>query len=165
MLNEPNRIAQGVLTRSDCQRPLILLPSLPNSGTSWDDANAPSGNRTWSSVSSSGTGGLLLAAEQGGQLYVSVDNGSSWTAQTPTPGVGNWTSVSVSRDGSTMLAVDGSGYIWTQRNGTGWTAQTYASMLPWSATAINADGSIMTVGTAPGAIFISTNYGKEAGRG
>ena len=136
----------------------------PCTGTS--NAGAPSGNRTWSSVSSSGTGGLLLAAEQGGQLYVSTDNGVSWSAQTPTPGTGNWTSVSVSRDGSTMLAVDGSGYVWTQRDGGSWTAQTYAGTLPWSATAVNADGSVMTVGTAPGAILISTNYGKRnAGNG
>lgn len=81
----------------------------------------------------------------------------------PTPGAGAWKSVSVSRDGSTMLAVDGSGYIWTQRNGGTWTAQTYAGTLPWSATALNLDGSVMTVGTAPGTILISTDYGEHLG--
>ena len=129
---------------------------------SWSNTGAPSGNRTWSSISSSGSGGLLLAAEQGGQLFASTDNGTSWTAQDPTPGAGNWTSGSISRDGSTLLAVDGSGFVWTKRNNGSWTAQTYAGMLPWSATAVNADGLVMTVGTAPGTILISTDFGEVA---
>lgn len=140
---------------------MYAFPTHPFAGASWSDTGAPSGNRTWSSVSSSGSGGLLLAAEQGGALFVSTDNGTSWVPQTPMPGSGGWTSVSVSRDGSTMLAVDGSGFIWTQRNGGAWTAQTYAGTQPWSATALNADGSVMTVGTAPGTILISTTYGES----
>lgn len=72
-------------------------------GQTWTlSPGSPSGSHNWSSISSSGTGSKMVAADEQGNLYVSLDKGLSWTAQTPTPGTGDWKSVSVSKDGSTM---------------------------------------------------------------
>ena len=121
----------------------------------------PTGSHTWSSLTSSGDGNKMLAADDNGLLYVSTDQGLSWTPQSPTPGTGAWSSVSVSGDGSTMVAADASGTLWTNSNGT-WVAQTYlGSSQPFSATAVSADGQVIVVGTSPGPLFISRDGGNS----
>ena len=69
-----------------------------------------------------------------------------------------------------MVATDKDGYIWIYDTASStWTASTYAGTEPWTATAISADGSVIVVGTGPGAVFVSKDGGatwaQETGGG
>jgi hypothetical protein len=67
-------------------------------------------NRTWGSVASSADGSKLLAANNGGQLYVSTNSGITWTAQDFSR---NWQSVAISADGSKLVAAEYGGQLYT----------------------------------------------------
>ena len=66
--------------------------------------------RNWIAVASSSDGRRLLAAEQGGQLYTSMDSGITWV---PRDSVRNWKSVASSADGAKLIAVEQGGQIYT----------------------------------------------------
>jgi hypothetical protein len=80
----------------------ILTRALPSNaspaGTRW---TAHDSVRFWDAVASSADGSKLVAAEQGGQLYTSIDSGLSWTAR---DSARNWWSVASSADGSKLVA-------------------------------------------------------------
>jgi hypothetical protein len=140
-----------------------------NSGVSWFQTSAPSGNTdNWSSVASSADGCKLVAVMQAndgadGGIYTSTDSGADWTL-TSAPNT-NWISVASSADGTKLAAVVGRfessviGGIYTSTNsGADWTL-TSAPITYWNSIASSADGNTLVV--AGNGIYISTNSGAS----
>jgi hypothetical protein len=61
-------------------------------------------------VASSGDGNKLIAADNGGQIYLSDDSGVTWAAYESNRG---WSAVASSTDGTRLAAVVNSGQIFT----------------------------------------------------
>ena len=80
-----------------------------NSGSSWTETSATSGD--WYSVASSSDGTKLVAVVYGGGIYTSPDSGGSWSLQT-SAGFRNWTSVASSSNGTKLVALVNGGGIW-----------------------------------------------------
>ena len=71
---------------------------------------APATN--WTALTLPANGAKVVAAAQGGGIYVSTDGGATWTQQDAP--ITNWSSVASSADGNKMVAaVQGGGiYVW-----------------------------------------------------
>src|SRR5262245_46707196 len=69
-------------------------------GQVWTETSAPTTN--WAALACSADGGKLVAAVDGGGIYVSQDFGATWT-QTGAP-ITNWSSLASSADGTKLFA-------------------------------------------------------------
>jgi hypothetical protein len=68
------------------------------------------GDREWVSVASSADGTKLIAAAEGGQIYLSKDSGVTWAAYESDR---QWAAVASSADGTRLAAIVNSGQIYT----------------------------------------------------
>ena len=60
-----------------------------------------------------------------------------------------------------MVATDSNGFIWVYDTATStWAPSTQAGVQPWTAVATSADGSVIVVGTGPGAVLVSKDGGS-----
>ena len=120
--------------------------------TAWET----NGSRAYSAVASSLDGRVLLAAHNGGTLYVSSNCGTNWTARGQN---GSWSDVAASADGSVMAAAVFNGPIWVSSDyGTNWTA-TASGNAAWVGLALSADGTRLAAVVQNGALYTSTNRG------
>lgn len=114
--------------------------------------------RAYTSVASSLDGGTLLAAVNGGSLFVSRDFGSSWTARESNRA---WGEVASSADGSVMAAaVNGQGIYISSDYGAEWIAGDAPSMT-WAGLAASADGNKMVAVAQNGSLYTSSNRGSS----
>jgi hypothetical protein len=112
--------------------------------------------RAYSAVASSLDGRVLLAAHNGGTLYVSSNYGTNWTSRDTNR---NWAELAVSADGSVMAATVFNGPIYVSSNyGTNWAA-TASGNAAWSGLALSADGARLAAVVQNGALYTSTNRG------
>ena len=115
-------------------------------------------SRTYSTVASSLDGRVLVAANNGGSLYVSQDSGTSWT---PRDSSRSWAEVAVSADGSVMAATVFNGPIYISSNsGTNWTASSSGSAA-WVGLALSADGNQLAAVAQNGPLYTSSNRGTS----
>ena len=112
--------------------------------------------RAWQVVASSADGILLVAAENGGQLYTSTDSGASWTAR---DSARPWLCVASSADGQTLVAGTQNGRLYTSTDaGLTWNPRDSARY--WNSVACSADGKKMVAGVAYGGqLYTSTDFG------
>ena len=113
--------------------------------------------RNWGAAALSSDGTTMLAAVDGGQLYVSTDSGVTWTARESNR---NWNAVAISADGNTMAAVVWSGliYISTDRGAT-WDAR--ETSRNWAAVVMTPDGQTMKAFAYNGCMHWSNDYGNS----
>jgi photosystem II stability/assembly factor-like uncharacterized protein len=129
----------------------------PTVGGSWTETQ-PNGdsNYYWYTVSTSFDGSKMLAGQQNGRLYLSINGGSSWSETQPVgSGDAAWISSAVSSDGNTLVATVDNGRMYkSTSNGTSWSeiGPTPLSDKYWTSVSISSDGSKMLAGV--------TNYGK-----
>src|SRR5262249_9188888 len=140
-----------------------------NSGAAWSPASAPSNN--WSAVAGSADGSRLIAAVNGGLLYISTNAGDSWTSVTTNVLLGtnqtsasqSWSSVASSADGAKLTAAVNNGPLFISTNGgAGWLATTTAGSAPalsWSALAASPDGQAMVALARFGGSYKSSDGG------
>lgn len=93
-----------------------------DTGSTWS-ALSSSGTRTWSAISTSQNGNVVVAAVATGYIYVSTDSGSTWSEKTAA-GSRSWRTVTVSSDGTKIRAItsntlklyqsDDSGATWSE---------------------------------------------------
>jgi len=133
----------------------------PVVGQNWVLTSAPSTN--WSCVASSADGTKLVAAVDGGLVYISTNSGGAWVETTS--GADNWAALACSADGTKLLAASALRYL-------GDTGMVYrstdsgATWMPtgfgqdnWHGVASSADGS--TLAAAGGLCKVSTNSGAN----
>lgn len=132
-----------------------LLPQVTCSYGSTGGNTCFSGkNKTWHFVATSGSGRVVIAAEDGGewfdsnstgQVFISHDSGLNWKVETALPHA-KWASVASSFDGSHLAAA--AYFNKTQRSlytstdsGLTWTASTAPSTQGWLSVTMSSDGS------------------------
>lgn len=126
-------------------------------GAVWT-ARETSVSRAYSSVASSLDGRVLVAAHNGGTLYVSQNSGTNWTARDSNR---SWADVAVSADGSVMAATVFNGAIYLSTNsGTNWTASSSGSAA-WVGLALSADGNQVAAVAQNGPLYTSSNRGTS----
>jgi len=136
---------------------LALTVVAPSLGQNWVLASAPSTN--WSCVASSADGTKLVAAVNGGLIYISTNSGGAWM---PTSAPTNaWTCVASSADGTRLVAAAswyrGDGFVYTSRDsGSTWSSAD-ASQAYWASVASSADGSKLAA--AGDVVHVSTDSG------
>jgi hypothetical protein len=109
-----NNLVAAVLTQPSVHTAGIGgIYTSTNAGVTWQlqTNGLPNGGvQIWFSVASSADGSRLIAAVNGGQIYVSTNYGLNWTARA---GTHAWHSVASSADGSKLLAIWGNGQIYS----------------------------------------------------
>lgn len=95
-----------------------------DSGLNWS-ALSSSGTRSWSAISTSQNGSVVVAAVSTGYIYVSTDSGNTWSEKTAA-GSRSWRTVTVSSDGTKIRAItsntlklyqsDDSGVTWSENS-------------------------------------------------
>src|SRR5208337_4514647 len=112
-------------------------------------ANVP---QSWSAVASSADGSELVAAANGGLIYISTDSGATWMP-TGAPST-NWSAIAMSADGSQLLAAVKGGLLYTSSNsGATWVPANLPAA-NWCATALAADGSELVALVDEGPIYL-----------
>lgn len=122
--------------------------------------------RRWRDISSSADGMKLLAAHEGGKLYLSEDGGGSWKELTSANNSA-WRAVFVSADGTFFAASTYSptySYIKTSRDGgVNWDVEVFPTNPMWRALALtgSADGRVLIAGSVDSKAWISTDSGAN----
>ena len=131
----------------------IHVKNLPgNIGVTW---TARDSGRAWTAVASSGDGTKLVAAVNGGSLYISANSGATWGASESARA---WSDVASSADGTKLVAVVNGGRIYTSTNSGGsWSPQ--ESSRSWISVASSADGNILAAAVSGSLNYISTDFG------
>src|SRR5262249_31782729 len=70
------------------------------------------GTRNWGDVACDSTCTTMMAADYGGNIYVSDDSGSTWAAQSQA-GSHEWNAIAMSTDGTKLVAAEFGGTVWT----------------------------------------------------
>ena len=112
-------------------------------------------DRGWIGIASSVDGTRLIAAANGGFVYLSIDSGVSWTAQ-PALGARNWQDVACDSTCTTMMAAEYGGNIYVSNDsGSSWVAQSQAGSHEWNAIAMSADGTKLVAAEFGGTVWTS----------
>ena len=125
-------------------------------GLTWISTQAPV--RNWTSVACSGGGAKILAVDDAGGIYFSIDGSQQWSAS-PAPNQ-SWNSVACSANGAKGLAVGKSGIARSANFSAGWTA---ANVPPgtadatWISVAMSGDGSTCVAAAAHEGVFVSAD--------
>jgi photosystem II stability/assembly factor-like uncharacterized protein len=114
--------------------------------------------QNWSSVAMSADGSHLVAAANGGSIYLSTNTGASWQ-QTGLPSA-NWSALTISADGSQLVAAVNGGLLYiSSDSGVTWAA----ANLPagnWNAVASSANGADLVAVIHGGAIYTEQSAGN-----
>ena len=129
-----------------------------NTGTSWMQSEATSGN--WYGIACSSSGSYVFAGQSPGYMYRSTNNGVSWSVSLSISS--NWYAVFVSSNGYRVYAVQNGGYIY-KSVGYGapstWT-RTSAIQGNWVSITASSDGTFCAAACSGCGIYISENYGN-----
>jgi hypothetical protein len=112
-------------------------------------------NQLWDAVASSWDGTHLVAAVNGGPLYISSDSGLNWSVRETNRA---WWSVASSTDGSKLVAVVKGGQIYTSTDG-GQVWVPRESARQWWSVASSADGTNLVAAVQGGQLYTSTDSG------
>jgi hypothetical protein len=133
----------------------LRLYSSYNSGATW---TVRENTRSWRDLATSADGTMVIAAVDGGQLFISTDSGVSWSAR-ESPRA--WASVASSADGTKLVAAGGSSsndFIFTSTDsGTTWTQRGTAKR--WKQVASSADGSRLVAVVSNENVYRSADSG------
>ncbi len=124
--------------------------------------------RNWQGIAQSSDGSRLIAAEAGGNLWISIDGGTSWAATSAPSGL-QWLAVASSSDGVHLAATVNGGLIYTSADSGGtWTASPVNST-QWISVTSSADGRRLAAADEQGGggmsnggyIWTSSDYGAH----
>ena len=133
-------------------------------GVTWTERR-PVGdvNANWLSVASDADGSHLIAGDEGGRLYTSIDYGLTWTERRPAGDVDkDWRSVASDADGSHLIACVNGGRLYTSDDfGVTWTERRPVGDVNanWWSVASDADGSHLIAGVGDGRLYTSDDFG------
>jgi len=171
-LNTPQETAQICIARSnptvmycavvaDITGSTTYLYKSTDGGRNWIAmANAPYSN--WSRIQCNYNGTIVVAAEELGSLYVSLDGGESWATQTTGGSPIQWNALYLSDDGQLLVAGPTNGFLWVSVDGgDNWT--TRATSRRWNSISGTSDGSTLCASTAAlaatASVYLSTDFG------
>ena len=108
----------------------VVLSTPAQAVGSWSALTSqPTANANWTSIATSKTGTVILAAETSsvtsttGYLWLSTDSGATWSSKAT---AGRWNSVSMNDTGTVMMATQANGLIYKSTDsGATWTNPTY----------------------------------------
>ncbi|MDB6055512.1 MAG: hypothetical protein JWN25_3035 [Verrucomicrobiales bacterium] len=114
-------------------------------------------SRAYTAVATSLDGKTIVAAANGGTLYVSLDFGNTWTSRETNRA---WVELACSADGSVMAATVNNYTILVSSNyGTDWTATSIGNMA-WVGLACSSDGNTLAAVVQNGSLYTSSNRGS-----
>jgi photosystem II stability/assembly factor-like uncharacterized protein len=124
------------------------------------------GNRSWTSIASSGDGSRLAAVASPGYIYTSTDGGRTWTERQGA-GQRGWGGIASSEDGLTLVAGlpnQGQSIFISPDGGNTWTERTLPDVATISdvSISVSSGGSKIVVATnTSSCFFISTDSGAS----
>lgn len=114
-----------------CSSPKVLAQN-------WTQTTAPATN--WTSLACSADAKRLVAAVDGGGIFLSADSGVSWV-MTSAP-ILPWQSVAASADGGRIVAASANGFVYMSADGgQSWLRNTGAPVVPWGQIATSGSGT------------------------
>jgi photosystem II stability/assembly factor-like uncharacterized protein len=136
-----------------------------DSGATWVTNYVTVENWAWTSVASSGDGGILVAANShqvapGVSIFESTNSGATWFSISLPPRVSapGFTAIVLSAEGSKLAAASGAGVYISTNSGTTWISNNVPSAESYSV-AMSADGSKLLAAAYNGGIYTSTDSG------
>jgi photosystem II stability/assembly factor-like uncharacterized protein len=132
-------------------------------GNNWTSGATPNGS--WYALATNSDGTKVLAADNGGYLYLSNDGGVTFAAQVSV-GPGNWklNSLDMTPDGTGLIACATNGFVWISIDGGAWTAQNQPNQpnmgsKEWQAVSCSSDFKVLGAVANNGYVYVSTDYG------
>ncbi|MCS7337845.1 MAG: hypothetical protein NZ739_06355 [Verrucomicrobiae bacterium] len=146
--------AAGWVIRQNAGQVIFVGNLMQGIGVRWA---ARESSRNWRAVASSADGRVLVAAVNGGQIYISTNYGVSWGAY----GVSrNWQAVAISANGRKLVAVANNSPIYTSSDG-GVSWVTRENSRTWSSVASSHDGVIVVASVNGGQLYTSWDSGQN----
>ena len=128
-------------------------------GATWSGRDS---ERRWISVATNGDGGQVIAAVNGGYVYLSFDGLASSFNEVSAVGNRLWEQVAISLDSQTMLAAGDSTGLWrSTNNGGSWEEVGSFGASYIKALAISSDGTVMAIAVYGGQIWTSEDSGTS----